>query len=324
MQINILKNIKKVPGGMMLVPMLITALINSFSKKALYIGNPLTAMFTSKGTMTIIGIMIFCIGIQIDPSQIKNMLKRGGILLGLKLIINIIFGILVIKYFGSTGFLGLSAIALVSCITSCNPGLYIALMQDCGDSIDKSTFILMNIVGLPFIPVCILNFASGGGFNISALLATCIPFFLGMLLGYLDADIKEFSKDGVKFLIPFMGFCLGSSVNIFTLVTSWSHGILLYLVYMLVNWPILFLVDRKLLKQNGHSSTAICCVAGLSLTVPPLISGSSPVTSIAVAQLSFVVIIGAITTPIFVQKLARNKTVKTKNEEVTAINSGEL
>lgn len=84
MKFKILKNMQKVPGGMMLIPMFITALINTIFPQVLNIGNPLTAMFTSKGTMTIIGIMLFCMGIQIDLSQIKNMMKRGGVILGLK------------------------------------------------------------------------------------------------------------------------------------------------------------------------------------------------------------------------------------------------
>lgn len=312
MKINILKNMQRVPGGMMLLPMLVTALINTFFPKVLNIGNPLTAIFTGKGTMTVIGIMLFCIGVQIDLSQLKNMMKRGGVILGLKLMLNIFIGILIIRYFGINGFLGISATAWIACITSCNPGLYIALMQDCGDEIDKSTFILMNIVGLPFIPVCILNFASGGGVDINGLLATCIPFMLGMLLGYLDLDIKEFTKDGAKFMLPFLGFCLGGGIDLRVVVHSWYHGIFLYLAYMLLNWPVLFLVDRKILKQRGHSSTAICCVAGLALTVPSLMEGVSGQYAMsnaaAVAQLSFVVFISAVITPILVNIINKTET----------------
>lgn len=312
MKFKILKNMQKVPGGMMLIPMFITALINTIFPQVLNIGNPLTAMFTSKGTMTIIGIMLFCMGIQIDLSQIKNMMKRGGVILGLKLVLNVFVGVAIIRYFGIDGFLGISATAWIACITSCNPGLYIALMQDCGDKIDKSTFILMNIVGLPFIPVCILSFASGGGLDINSLLATCTPFILGMLIGYLDSEIKEFTKDGVKFLLPFLGFCLGGGIDLKTVVHSWYHGMFLYLAYMLLNWPILLWVDRKILKQRGHSSTAICCVAGLSLTVPALMEGVSGAyaanTAMAVAQLSFVVFISAIITPVLVNMINKTET----------------
>lgn len=309
MKINILKNMQKLPGGMMLIPMLMTALINTFCPKLLQIGNPLTAMFTSKGTMTIIGILLFCIGVHTNLSDLKDMMKRGGIILGLKFLLNIFFCIIIIRYFGNKGFLGISAVALTACITSCNPGLYIALMQDCGDKIDKSAFVLMNIVSLPFIPICILNFASGGGINLNSILATCIPFMLGMLLGYLDSDIKELTKDGIRLLMPFMGFCLGSGIDLLTVLHSWYQGIILYLVYMLINWPILLFIDRKILKQRGHSSTAICCVAGLSLSVPALMKtaskGYAVYTGRAVAQLSFVVVISAVVTTALVNRISK-------------------
>lgn len=185
-------------------------------------------------------------------------------------------------------------------------------MQDCGDKIDKSTFVLMNILGLPFIPICILNFAAGGGVDINGLLSTCIPFILGMILGYLDLDIKEFSKYGVKFLLPFMGFCLGAGIDLKIAAHFWYHGILLYLAYMVLNWPILLWVDRKILRQRGHSSTAICCVAGLSLTVPALMEGVSSNnainTAISVAQLSFVVFISVVITPVLVHIVTKAKT----------------
>lgn len=104
MQINILKNMQKLPGGMMLLPMLMTALINTLFPEVLQIGNPLIAMFTDKGSMTVIGIMLFCIGIQINLSQLKSMMKRGGVILGLKLLLNILVGIVIIRYFGINGF----------------------------------------------------------------------------------------------------------------------------------------------------------------------------------------------------------------------------
>lgn len=61
MNLPILKHMQKVPGGLMIVPMLITAIINTVWPEALQIGGSTTGAF-STGTMTIIGIVLVISG----------------------------------------------------------------------------------------------------------------------------------------------------------------------------------------------------------------------------------------------------------------------
>jgi len=308
---NILKRVQKIPGGMMVVPMAIAAIINTFIPSILQIGNPLTATFTGKGTMCIVGLMLVFTGIQIKPKQILLCLRRGGILSGTKVIIGIISGIFIMKTFGMNGVGGISTLAWVACLTSCNPGLYIALMNDCGDEIDKVNYVLLNVIGLPFIPVCILGFANGKGLDYKSIIATIVPLLIGMLLGCLDPKIREFSKDGVKILIPFMGFCLGVNINLQLAFQSIGKGVLLFLVYIIINFIPLYLIDTKALKQRGHCAAAISCVAGLAMTVPSLMAESDSsylqYVNESTAQLAFVVVLSAIVTPWLVRKVAMNK-----------------
>lgn len=298
----------------MVVPMAIAAIINTLMPSVLQMGNPLTATFTSKGTMGVVGMMLVFTGIQIKPKEILICLRRGGILSGIKLIIGIISGILIMKVFGMNGVAGISTLAWVACITSCNPGLYIALMNDCGDKIDKVNYVLLNVIGLPFIPVCILGFANGKGIDYKSIIATIVPLLIGMILGSVDVKIRDFSKDGVKVLIPFMGFCLGANINLQLAVQSISKGILLFLAYNIFNLIPLYLVDTKVLKQRGHSAAAMSCIAGLAITVPSLMSeiDSSYLQYVneANAQLAFVVVLSAIVTPWLVRKIVTNKNSK--------------
>ena len=311
---NILERVQKIPGGMMVVPMAIAAIINTLMPSILQIGNPLTATFTGKGTMCIVGLMLVFTGIQIKPKQILLCLRRGGILSGIKVIIGIISGIFIMKTFEMNGVAGISTLAWVACLTSCNPGLYIALMNDYGDEIDKVNYVLLNVIGLPFIPVCILGFANGKGLDYKSIIATIVPLLIGMLLGCLDPKIREFSKDGVKLLIPFMGFCLGVNINLQLAFQSIGKGILLFLVYIIINFIPLYLVDTKVLKQRGHSAAAISCVAGLAMTVPSLMAESDSsylqYVNESTAQLAFVVVLSAIVTPWLVRKVAMNKSSK--------------
>lgn len=302
-----LKKVQSIPGGLMLIPMLLAALIHTFVPRLLEVGNPTTALFSSKGTMAIVGVMLVFAGIQVRAGDLLPAVRRGGILIGVKLLIDVAAGLLIMSYFGVDGFWGIPAVAWVACLTSCNPGIYIALMNSCGDRVDKANFAILSIVGLPFVPVCVLGFAKSFSIDYISILATCIPFFVGMLLSIIDESIREFAKSGTAVMLPFLGFCLGSSIDLTMALHSWWLGLLLYAVYMAVQLPVLFLIDRKLLKQRGHAAVAICCVAGLALTVPAIMAGADPdyerFREAAMAQLSFTVVISAFVTPMLMGKL---------------------
>ena len=56
--------IEKVPGGMMVIPLVLGAIINTVSPKILQIGGFTTAIAT--GATTIIGVFLFCMGAGMD------------------------------------------------------------------------------------------------------------------------------------------------------------------------------------------------------------------------------------------------------------------
>mgnify|MGYP000240687446 FL=1 len=58
----IMRFLKKIPAGMMVVPMLLGAIINTFLPEVTNIGSFTTAVFTSAGANTAIGIQLFCLG----------------------------------------------------------------------------------------------------------------------------------------------------------------------------------------------------------------------------------------------------------------------
>ena len=61
---DILGKVNKVPGGIMVVPMFITALINTFIPAALKIGGPTSGAFSGAGAMATIGMLLFTAGSQ--------------------------------------------------------------------------------------------------------------------------------------------------------------------------------------------------------------------------------------------------------------------
>ena len=68
---KILQRIDKIPGGIVLVPMAITAVIHSFAPEALNIGGITTALFSASSTTCFIGLLLFLSG-----SQLKSKLFR--------------------------------------------------------------------------------------------------------------------------------------------------------------------------------------------------------------------------------------------------------
>ena len=79
--------LKKVPAGMMIVPMFISAIFNTFFADALQIGSFTTAVFTSAGSAAILGVQLVCLGTQLHFKSMGKVIKRGGILLISKFII---------------------------------------------------------------------------------------------------------------------------------------------------------------------------------------------------------------------------------------------
>ena len=79
--------IKKVPAGMMVVPLILGCLVNTFFPSALQIGGITTATFSSAGGSCALGILLFCMGTTLTVKDMPAVVKRGGLLLVSKFVI---------------------------------------------------------------------------------------------------------------------------------------------------------------------------------------------------------------------------------------------
>ncbi|MDB2086135.1 MULTISPECIES: 2-keto-3-deoxygluconate permease [Clostridium] len=302
---KILKSIRKVPGGLLIVPMILTAIINTFFPNIFQIGNPTTALFTNKSTMVLIGLMLFASGTQFSIRNIVDVIKRAGLLCVGKLIISYIIGLLVIKVFGIEGVFGISAVAIIATVTSCNPGLYLALVNDYGDEIDGAAFGFLNLIVVPAVPIMILSSANGQGIDLKTIIANLFPFILGMILGNLDSDFKKLYAPATIILLPFMGICFGSSINIMVALKSGVSGIVLTALFYLVCLFPLLILDRKVGKRPGYAAIAMSSVAGLSISVPSLAAEMSkvylPSMDVAMSQIALASIITSVITPTIIK-----------------------
>ncbi|MEG1641924.1 MAG: 2-keto-3-deoxygluconate permease [Synergistaceae bacterium] len=310
MKFPLLSTMKKVPGGLMLVPMFVAAFINSYCPQILDFLPVVKNAFTSKGTMTIIGIMLFIMGVQLRTEHIRIISKRCGVLMLAKIFMTLVFGTVILHFCGRNGVWGISALAWIGAVSSCNPGLHVALMENYGDEVDKLAFGPLNIFAVPIIPICLLGFSDGYGLDYEALISIFSPIVLGYILGCLDEDIRTFTKDGNTLLLPFMGFCLGGGINIPLAMKSSLSALVLTVSYLLLNFITLYCVDRYLLKQRGHSAAAMCSVAGLSLTLPTIMALKNPLyepmVRSAEAQLGLAVLLSSVAVPFLVNYVVKH------------------
>lgn len=292
---KILQKIDKLPGGIILMPMLTTALINTICPGALQVGGITTKLFSTYGTQVFIGALLFLAGSQFPVKDAPAALKRGGVLLLGKLLLAVVLTVLYGKLFGTDGVLGISVLAFCVAMVSLNPGVFLAVASKHGDRIDLPGFGLFNLMVVPTVPLLILGAMEGLAFDYMSIITTLVPFLLGMLLGNLDPELKILFAGGTRPTLFFAGCNFGAAVDLLAVVKTGVSGLVLSLMYIVLCGMGLFCVDRLVLRQKGYASAALSCVAGASVSMPRILGevmpGLAPYVDAATAQIACCVVI---------------------------------
>ena len=250
---DILGKVNKVPGGIMVVPMIITALINTFIPAVLKIGGPTTAAFSGAGAMATIGLLVV-----------------------VRLAVAFTGAWLTLKFFGIGGICGASALAITISLASCNPGVYAGLMQSYGDNVDKAAMGVLNLIAVPATPLVILGIADGTGFDYMSAVASLVPFVLGMVLANSDEKIRKLFSTATPVVLFFLGCCLGASINLRALSQAGAANIVLIGLIVCVFLPIMITADKLILRRPGYAAVAATCLGGLSVVAPRIIGERLP------------------------------------------------
>lgn len=266
----------KVPAGMMIVPMFISAFINTFFPDLLDIGSFTTAIFTSEGVAAIIGVQLVCMGSQLRFEELGKVVKRGGTLLVSKFAAGALIGVVIGKVFGMDGIFGLTTLAVLSAITNSNGSLYLALMTTYGDEVDQSAMSFLALNDGPFFTLIVLGASGLATIPVISLVAVIVPIVFGMILGNLDEDMSKFLAPGVSLLVPFVGITLGAGINITDILGGGFSGILLGLITVFISGPIVVFMDRKINKRPGYAGWAVSTTAGNAIAVPAVVATLDP------------------------------------------------
>jgi len=293
--------LNRIPAGIMVVPMLLSAIINSFFPEILHIGSFTTAIFTNQGIAAIIGAQFICMGAQLRVRELTSVIRRGGVLLISKFLIGAAIGIFIGKFFGMEGILGLTSLAIISAITNSNGSLYLGLMATYGDEVDQTAMSLLAINDGPFLTLVALGCSGLANVPIVSLIAVIAPILFGMLIGNIDKKVADFLKPGVGLLLPFVGITLGGGIDIAAIIKGGLSGTLLALMTICISGPFVVWCDRVFNKRPGYAGWAVSTTAGNAIAVPAAVatidSSWSPYVATATAQVAASTVLTAILIP---------------------------
>ncbi len=310
-----LKFMRKVPAGTLLIPMLISALFNTFLPGFFaQWGGISKAFFTTNGINYIVGLICLCSSTALDFKVIKKVIKKQGVLLFSKIIVCLALSMAFMKVFGMDGVLGISTIAFVAAICSINPSLYLALTADYGTESDQAAFGLTGLLCVPAFPLLIFSISMSGGVDWNPIISTLIPIVIGIAIGNLDKELASFLGSSVKVLTIFMGWSFGAGINIISAFKAGLYGVIITVIFYVAMVPILYFIETKVLKHDGVSSLSMCSIAGLSVAIPSMIAEAYPAYSSyaasATAQIALGVVLTSVITPILVKALASKKNIQ--------------
>jgi len=296
---QILKTINKVPGGLMVVPLFIGMIINTFFPNLLKIGG-YTEALSSVGYPTVLGMYLFTVGTKMTLRAAPRMLKRGFGIMAVKVGTATSIALIVAHFFGGS-ILGLSTLALLVAMSDTNGGMFMALTSVMGDKEDVGTYVPQSIETGPFLTMIILVGAGLANIPWLTMLSVIAPIMAGAVLGNLDKDLREFFSSHEPIIVPFMAFTLGQTINLSAVVTAGLPGLALGVFVLVVTGAVCILADL-LLGGSGIAGAAASSTAGNSAAVPRAIALADPtyagIAGAATIQVAASVIVTAVLTPI--------------------------
>lgn len=304
---QIKKTIEKIPGGMMVVPLVLGAFINTFAPEALAIGGFTTALFKN-GAATLIGAFLLCMGAGISFKAAPKAILQGGTITLTKLLVAMALGLAVEYAFGANGILGLSGLAIIAAMSNSNGGLYAALVGEFGNKRDVGAISILSLNDGPFFTMIALGAAGMANIPLMSLVAVLVPLVVGMILGNLDSNMRDFLTKGGPILIPFFAFALGAGINLEMLLQGGLAGILLGVLTTFVGGFFTIKADR-LVGGSGIAGAAASSTAGNAVATPLAIAHADPgliaVANAAAPLIAASVITTAILTPVLTSWVAK-------------------
>lgn len=326
-KVPILDTMNRIPGGIMVVPLVLGAIFNTFFPGVLSIGSFTTALFKT-GATTLIALLFLCSGAQINFRTAGISLYKGFVLNTSKVFFGLIIGVLLAKIAGPSGaLLGVTPLAMISAMSNSNGGLYTALASKYGDEADVGAIAVISSNDGPFFEMMFMGIAGVATIPIMALVAVIVPILVGMILGNLDEKFRDFLKPGMFIAIFTFAFPLGAGLNFQTIIKAGGPGILLGLMTLIITGIPSYFIYKALIPKKSRRTAAVGAAigtsAGNSIATPAAIAlvdpAWAPFAEKATIQVAASIIVTALLVPFLVDFFYRRELKKGQvNEHSTS------
>lgn len=316
------KLMQKIPGGLIIVPMLVGVVLNTVCPGLLKIGGFTTGLF-STGTSCLLGLFLLLNGASIDVKKIGMPLYKGFTLTFMKFILGILFGLAVSAVFGSVGLFGITPMAFIAALTNSGGGLYLGLANQYGDETDAGAISILSLNDGPFFTMIAMGAAGMASIPLNSFIATLIPLIVGIVWGNLDSTFRDVAAKAMPIVTFFMMIPIGAGMSLYSLISGGMAGVLLAIISALTAFIFYFLYQFLLPKKKRNAmGAAIGNTAANATSVPAYMAEVDPTwepyAATASAQCAVAAIVTAFTCPIitaFCDKYMRKKKLGIYSDE---------
>lgn len=286
--LDILEKMKKMPGGLVIIPLVIAVILATFCPQVFQIGGYVTALFYD-GNAAMMGLFLIVCGSAINIKQVGMPLYKGVTMTAMKFILGVVMGLLVGKICGPAGFLGLTPFVIIAAITNSNSSLYISLSSQFGNATDTGAVSILSLNDGPFFTLVALGATGLAAIPVDKLIATLVPILIGFIWGNLDKGFRKSCTAAQPIVTFFMTISIGSKTDVKTIITAGASGIVLGLISA-ATAIIFFFVFNLILpkKERNAMGAAIGTTALNSAMTPAAVAEADPTmakyTDMATAQ----------------------------------------
>ena len=317
----------KIPGGTMLIPLVLGSVIGTFAPAALDIGSFTTALFKDSA-LPLIALLIFATGTQVTLRTGGPVLATTGVVLLGKSLVPGLLILALAAVTGPDGVLGVSILAMIAAATNANGGLWLAITGQYGRARDRGAYISAAINDGPFLALLFIGASGLGQIPLLTLVAAIVPFVLGVVVGNVDAQWRDVLKPVPSIVIPFFAFALGTGIDLADVASGGLTGIVLGVAVTLVTGGLVYLGYRFILRRGKESGIGFAAgtASGNGVATPAIVAAADPsfasYVGTATSQIAASVLVTAILAPLvttWVLRRAGASPARAEKEEAAAL-----
>lgn len=265
---DLLNKMKQMPGGLVIIPLIIAVVIATFFPEVFQIGGYVTALFYD-GNSAMMGLFLILCGASINVKQVGMPLYKGATMTAMKFVLGVLVGVIVGAVCGPAGFLGITPFVLIAALTNSNSSLYISLSSQFGNATDTGAVSILSLNDGPFFTLVALGATGLASIPIKALIATIIPILIGFIWGNLDKGFRKTCATAQPLVTFFMTISIGASTNVSTLITAGASGIILGLISAATAVVFFFAFNLFLPKHERNAMGAAIGTTALNSSMTP-------------------------------------------------------